>query len=75
MVVVEIDAGEEFEFGEEKVLFSTYPYRTDFFHQSYDVTPDGQRFVMIRIDEAGRASNELIVVENWFEELREKVGK
>jgi serine/threonine protein kinase len=75
MVVVEIDAAEEFEFGEEKVLFSTYPYRTDFFHQSYDVTADGQRFVMIRIDEAGRASDELIVVENWFEELREKVGR
>ncbi len=43
------------------------------FHQQYDVTPDDQRFVMIRnlvADEAG----ELIVVENFFEELKAKVG-
>ncbi len=43
------------------------------FHQSYDVTPDDQRFVMIRNSRDVEAS-ELIVVENFFEELKAKVG-
>ncbi len=38
---------------------------------SYDVTPDGQRFVMIRGGRAtGEARQEIIVVQNWFEELK-----
>ena len=40
---------------------------------SYDVTPDDQRFVMIRNLGAEEAT-ELIVVENFFEELKAKVG-
>ena len=37
---------------------------------SYDVSPDGERFVVIK-EGAGTAwATELIVVENWFEELK-----
>lgn len=36
--------------------------------RTYDVSPDGQRFLMI-LD----AGAEIVVVENWFEELRVKV--
>ena len=39
----------------------------------YDVTPDDQQFVMIRNIGEEEAS-ELIVVENWFEELKAKMG-
>ncbi len=39
----------------------------------YDVTPDDQRFVMIR-NRGAEEENELIVVENFFEELKAKVG-
>ncbi len=42
-------------------------------HQQYDVTPDGQRFVMIR-NVGVEERSELIVVENFFEELKAKVG-
>ncbi len=44
--------------------------------RSYDVSPDGQRFLMIK---AGGASDEtsaprsIIVVQNWFEELKRLV--
>ncbi len=48
-------------------------YRLSRLHQQYDVTPDGQRFVMIR-NRAGDSAGELIVVENFFEELKAKVG-
>ncbi len=47
-------------------------FRSHVLHQQYDVAPDGQRFVMIRNPRA--EEGELIVVENFFEELKAKVG-
>ena len=40
----------------------------------YDVSPDDQRFVMIRL-RGGAAGDALVVVENFFEELKERVGR
>ena len=41
----------------------------------YDVSPDDQRFVLIRVrDETAGAGSELILVQNFFEELKAKVG-
>jgi hypothetical protein len=34
------------------------------------VTPDDQRFVMLRIGDENAVASELILVENWAEELR-----
>jgi len=73
MVVVDVSPGEGFEFGEERGLFPTASYRTDVFHQAYDVTEDGQRFVMIRINRTDPPIEDLIVVENFFVELRQRV--
>ena len=42
-------------------------------HPMYDVSPDDQRFVMLRIEDAD-SGTELILVENWAGELRERVG-
>ena len=39
---------------------------------SYDVAPDGQRFIMIRGAEEGKVT-QLKVVLNWFEELKRGV--
>ena len=42
----------------------------------YDVSPDGQRFLMLKpVDPAGRdsAPTQINVVLNWFEELKQKV--
>ena len=36
-----------------------------------NVSPDDQRFVMLRIGEEGTDDAELILVENFFEELKE----
>lgn len=69
MVVVPVLPGPEFETGPERVLFSATEYRSDFFHSTFDVTADGQLFVMIRKSESGSLDEELIVVENWFAEL------
>jgi hypothetical protein len=37
--------------------------------RTYDVTADGRRFLMLK-GGAARAAPELVVVLNWFEELR-----
>ena len=39
----------------------------------YDVSPDDQRFLMIRRGELEQEAS-VILVQNFFEELKEKVG-
>lgn len=73
MVAVPVLPGSEFVTGPEQVLFPATAYRTDFYHAAYDVSADGKRFVMIRNSDSGSLDEELIVVENWFEELKQLV--
>jgi serine/threonine-protein kinase len=63
--------------GAQRVLFSSAPYLADFNHRVYDVTPDGRRFVMLRLDPGALGENaaQLIVVQNFFEELEQKVPR
>jgi len=73
MVSVEVLPGTDFRTGAEQVLFPATAFRDDFFHAAFDVTADGQRFVMIRLSDSESLDEELIVVENWFEELERLV--
>jgi Tol biopolymer transport system component len=41
---------------------------------NYDVSPDGRRFVMVAPRSGAGARREVMVVLNWFEELKEKMG-
>jgi serine/threonine-protein kinase len=72
VLVVPIDDGPGFRSGAPEQLFSgSYVYRGSN-RPSYDVSPDGQRFVMLNSQElAGQIGDQtaLTVVENWFEEL------
>ena len=45
------------------------------YERTYDVSPDGHRFLMIKEGTAGESDTRrrIIVVENWFEELKAKV--
>ena len=40
--------------------------------KTYDVTPDGEHFVMVRHAPAA-IPDRINIVQNWFEELRERV--
>jgi hypothetical protein len=40
---------------------------------SYDVSPDGQRFLMLKASEQSQATTQINIVQNWFEELKQKV--
>ena len=46
-------------------------FASDLFHPNYDVTRDGQTFIMIRPVEENRR---LVVVVNWIDELRRRTG-
>ena len=39
----------------------------------YDVSPDGQRFLMVKRSEQAQAPTQINVVLNWFEELKRRV--
>ena len=49
------------------------PYAYSSFTSNFDVTPDGQRFLMVKIPPES-APREITVVLNWFEELRRTMG-
>jgi len=40
---------------------------------AYDASPDGQRFLMVKETEATAANNQIVVVQNWVEELKRRV--
>ena len=71
MISVPLAGGEEFEPGEEKVLFTgNFAVETGGRNQFYGVTPDGQQFIMIAPQTEATRVN---VVLNWFEELKQRV--
>ena len=70
--VVSVPRGATFNPGNPQVLFPLAGYRRARNRPQYDVSPDGQRFVMIR-DRANAGGRGVVYVENWFSELRANV--
>ena len=73
LVAVQIVRDPTFSVGVQRPLFSAKDYQSSVSHRSYDVTPDDQRFLMIK-PEQGNGEGEFILVLNAFEELKAKVG-
>ena len=61
-----------FSAGQQHVLFSDVDFLRGEGHPMYDVTADDRRFVMLRASSV--ETSRLILVENFFEELKAKVG-
>ena len=74
MMVVEvspISGNSDLAFGSPKMLFEQrYAFGGGTSIANYDVSPDGQRFVMVKEDSS---ANRLNVVLNWFTELQQRV--
>ena len=65
--------GSTFRAGTPATLVTTV-YATPDLYRSYDVSPDGQWFLMIKQDTGQTApSPSFVVVQNWFEELKRLV--
>jgi hypothetical protein len=72
---VPVQAGESVVAGRPDMLFEFAMPTAGAGARPYDVAPDG-RFVMIRsgeTDAGGAAASTLILIQNWFEELKRLV--
>jgi serine/threonine-protein kinase len=69
MTSVEIKPGPGFSAGEPRPLFSVSQYTVGGNAGVFDVSPDGKRFVLVR-PAGGLGDTELVVVQNWFQELK-----
>jgi hypothetical protein len=68
MVAVRVETTPTFSAGPTSVLFPAGEYQA-----GYDVTADGERFIMVR-PLRDQAQGDMILVQNFFEELRARVG-
>jgi DNA-binding SARP family transcriptional activator len=69
LVAVEVNTSPTFSLGRATVLFPAARFTSLRFNPQYAVAPDDRRFLMIRPLETS-TPDKLIVVENWFEELK-----
>jgi eukaryotic-like serine/threonine-protein kinase len=74
MMAVDISTQPGFVAGKPRQLFEGKYLPDPYARANYDVSPDGQRFLMLKPSEqAGAAPTQINVVLNWFEELKQKV--
>jgi serine/threonine-protein kinase len=71
LMAAAVETTPDFRVRSREVLFEG-PYAQWVYHSNYDIHPDGERFVMIKPIE--QESARLVVVLNWFEELRRRAG-
>ncbi|MBI1968247.1 MAG: PD40 domain-containing protein, partial [Gemmatimonadetes bacterium] len=74
LVVAAVTTTPTFSVGRQQSLFSAISFAALVLHQAYDVSPDDRRFIMLRT-EAADQSTELILVQNWFTDLKGKAGR
>ncbi len=72
-MAVEIATQPGFSAGKPKVVFEGKYQPTRATFPNYDVTADGQRFLMLKPGEQEQAATQINVVLNWFEELKRRV--
>jgi Tol biopolymer transport system component len=74
LVSVDVQTGQQFRVGDSRVLFHLGAEYLDLLY-TYDITPDDQRFLFARHAETGaKGAAQWILVENWTQELKAKMG-
>ena len=72
MFAVDYSAEPAFTAGKPKVLFEGPYVQTPRSFPDYDVSPDGQRFLMLKAPDQAAAPAPINVVLNWSDELKQK---
>jgi hypothetical protein len=75
LVAVEVQTDTAFRIVQRQTLFAVPPGNlvsgiSDF----YDIAPDDQRFLMGRSFALGGDNGSYVLVQNWFEELKQRMG-
>jgi len=74
MMAADVTTQPTFSAGKPKMLFEGSYLLTAGTFPNYDVSSDGQRFLMLKPSEQPEpAATQINVVLNWFEELKRKV--
>jgi Tol biopolymer transport system component len=73
MMAVDIATRPSFAVGKARMLFEGQYLPTRQTIPNYDVSPDGQRFLMVKKIEQEQTATQIVVIQNWFEELKQKV--
>jgi eukaryotic-like serine/threonine-protein kinase len=74
MMAVDVTTQPGFAAGRPRMLFEHSYVPTPGTNSNYDVSPDGQRFLMLKPSESAQAApTQINVVLNWFEELKRRV--
>jgi eukaryotic-like serine/threonine-protein kinase len=73
LMALSVDAGASFRAGKPRRLFAGL-YWGESQEMAFDVSPDSQRFLMIKSD-ATATLRQINAVQNWFEELKRRVSR
>jgi serine/threonine-protein kinase len=74
MTSVSVSPGPSFAISPPKTLFSAAPYTPIPPVPAFDLSPDDKQFLMLR-ETTPTERNELIVVQNWSEEMKKRAGR
>lgn len=72
LVAVSVQTRPVFQVTSSQPLFSTREYYAEPLHTSYAISPDDRSFIFIR--RLGANEGRLVMVLNWFEELKQKAA-
>ena len=71
---VDVQTAPDFALSKPRPLFEARGYGSGTFTNGWDVSLDGQRFLMVKMeDRKPQPITEMILVQNWFEELKRLV--
>jgi hypothetical protein len=73
MMAVDVQTTPTFSAGKPRKLFEKEYERSLALWANYDASPDGQRLLMVRQENASARATHINVVLNWLEELRQKL--
>ena len=74
LMAARVRTGANFSLGSAEVLFDARDYGAGgSVGRSYDISPDGKRFLMVKEGGDETSATEFILVQNWFEELKRLV--
>jgi eukaryotic-like serine/threonine-protein kinase len=72
--VVDVQTGPVFSASKPRLLFTAQGYSGMGPIRTWDISPDGHRFLVVKMEERkSRPVTELVLVQNWFEELKRLV--
>ena len=76
MAVVAVQPGAAFAYGKQQQLFDATGYFELATSRVFDVSADGKRFLMLKSAQAANAAERprIVVVQNWFEEIEQKMA-